>query len=109
MTDEDNKTANICAMVSVPFDKEIEMTLVSADGTAKFGSDYFQRSHHIVFTPGESQACVSITIADDDKCEADEWFSVKLSEPTIVGTYLLGRPKSCLVSIKDNESELELL
>ena len=109
VTDEDNRAANVCAMVSVPFNKEIAMTVVSADGTAELGSDIFESSHQIVFTPGESQGCVSIPVADDDECEVDEWFLLKLSEPTIAGTYFLGQPKSCLVSIKDNESEPEII
>ena len=108
MTDEHAKTANVCVTVSIPFNKEIAMPLVLADGTAELGSDFFERSHQIVFSPGESQACVSISIADDDECEVDEWFTVKLSEPTIARTYFLGQPKSCLVTIKDDESELKI-
>ena len=107
--DENITTANVCAMVSHPFNKEIVMPLALEDGTAELGSDFFESSYQIVFSPGESQACVSISIADDDECEVDEWFSLKLSEPTIAGTYLLGQPKSCLVSIKDNESELKII
>ena len=103
-TDEDDKTANVCAMVSVPFKKEIAMTMVLEDGTAELGSDFFESSNQLAFSPGESRACVSIPVADDDECEVDEWFSLKLSEPTIAGTYFLGQPKSCLVMIKDDES-----
>ena len=106
-TDEEKKTANVCANVSVPFKKEISMAIVLEEGTAELGNDFFESSNQLVFSPGESQACVSIPIADDDKCEVHEWFMLKLSEPTIAGTYFLGQPKSCLVLIKDNESELK--
>ena len=109
VTNEDNRTADVCAMVSVPFNKEITMTMLVADGTAELGSDFFGSSYQVAFSRGESQACVSIPIADDDECEVDELFSVSLSEPTIAGTYFLGQPKSCLVSIKDNESELKTI
>ena len=109
VTGEDNKTANVCAEVSVPFYEEITMAMVLVEGTAEFGSDFFENSHKIVFTSGESQACASISVADDDECEVDEWFLLKLSEPTIAGTYFLGQPRSCLISIKDNESELKII
>ena len=107
VTGEDNKAANVCAKVSVPFKKEISMALALANGTAELGSDFFESSNQLVFSPGESEACVSIPIANDDECEVDEWFMMKLSKPTIAGTYFLGQPKSCQVTIKDNESELK--
>ena len=74
-------------------------------GTADVDSDYFGSSHQVVFSPGESQACVSISIADDDECEVTESFLVKIAEPAIPGIYFLGHPKSCSAYINDNDSE----
>ena len=73
--------------------------------TADVDSDYFGSSHQVVFSPGEYQACVSISIADDDECEVTETFSVKLAEPTLPGTYFLGHTKSCFAHITDNDSK----
>ena len=104
MTVENNETATICTSVSVAFNEETPMTLLLKDGTAEVGSDYSGSSHQVVFISGELQACVSISIIDDDECEVTESFSVKLPDPAIVGTYILGQPATCSVSIKDNDS-----
>ena len=90
--------------MSVAFNEETTITLLLMDGTAQVGSDYSGSSHQVVFSPGQSQACVSIPVIDDDECEVTESFSVKLPDPAIVGSYILGQPKTCTVSIMDNDS-----
>ena len=108
MANENDEAVHVCATVSVPFKEKTAVTLLLMDETADVGLDYFGNYHQVVFSPGESQACVSIPVINDDKCEVTESFSVKLTEPTITGTYLIGQPKSCSVSIKDDESNLNL-
>ena len=104
VTSEDNETAAVCASVSVPLNEETTLTLLLMDGTAVVGSDYSGSSHQVVFSSGQSRACVSIPLADDDECEVTESFTVKLSDPSIVGSYFLGQPKTCTVSIEDDDS-----
>ena len=108
MVNETDEAVRVCATVSVPFGEKTAVTLLLMDGTAHVGLDYSGSIHQVVFSPGESEACVSIPIINDDRCEVTESFSVKLTEPSITGTYLLGEPKSCSVSIKDDESNCYL-
>ena len=104
MVNETNEAVRVCVTLSVPFGEKTAVTLLTMDETADVGLDYSRNFHQVVFSPGESQACVSIPIINDDRCEVTESFAVKLTEPSITGTYLLGEPKSCAVSIKDDES-----
>ena len=104
-TNEAEGTVSICVSASVPFIEKTKVTVLLADRTAEVGEDYTGTSHQVVFSPGETQACVSIPIEDDDECELTESFEVKLADPIIPGSYFLGQPMSCLAFIEDNERE----
>ena len=51
------------------------------DGTATAGSDYVAASGTLVFEPGSQTATITITLLGDTLFEADESFSVILSNP----------------------------
>ena len=100
---EGDKPISICLEVNYPFNAATFGTLHGSDGTAEVGSDYSGSSHRVVFSPGESQVCVSIPIADDDECEVTESFTVRLAESP---DFVPGQP-FCSVNIEDNDSEFK--
>ena len=101
LAQEGDMPTTICLQVNYPFNTNTFGTLYAIDGTAEVGSDYSKSSHTIVFSPGESQVCVSIHIADDDECEVTESFTVRLADSP---DFFPGQP-SCSVNIEDNDSE----
>lgn len=53
--------------------------LETIDGTAEAGSDYNPIRTVLIFEKGETHKSLDIGIIDDDICEPDEVFFVKLS------------------------------
>ena len=101
---EDDGAVNVCVYRSMPTEEKTAITLSLVGGTEVLGSGYFKSSYQVVFSPGESQACVSISIADDDECELTETFYVKLADPTRTRAYFRRQPWLCSVLIKDDDS-----
>lgn len=61
--------------------KPVTVRVASADGTAKAGSDYTAMSRVITIPAGERRAFVPVALKDDATVEADEDFTLTLSEP----------------------------
>lgn len=74
---------------------------VTADGTAKAGSDYLARGGTITFAPGETNQTIRIPILDDGAVEGNETIRLSLSPPQ-TGAILGTRTNATLV-IVDNE------
>ena len=70
---------------SVTLDKAsplpVTVSLATTDGTAAGGSDYKAFAGQLVFAPGEKRKQVMIAVAGDTEFEADETFSLGLSNP----------------------------
>ena len=70
---------------SVTLDKAsplpVTVSLATANGTAAGGSDYKAFAGQLVFAPGEKSKQVMIAVAGDTEFEADETFSLGLSNP----------------------------
>jgi hypothetical protein len=70
---------------SVTLDKAsplpVTVSLATANGTAAGGSDYKAFAGQLVFAPGEKSKKVMIAIAGDTEFEADETFTLGLSNP----------------------------
>ncbi len=62
-------------------DKAVTVRVTSADGTARTGSDYTGMSRTITIPVGERRTFVSLPLMDDATVEADEDFTLSLSEP----------------------------
>lgn len=63
--------------------------VATADGTAKVGDDYKAFTGTVTFNPGETSKKVIVEIVSDEFKEADEDFSLRLSDPvncTLSGT-----------------------
>lgn len=79
---------------------EARVTVATADGTAKAGSDYTALGPvELVFAPGETAKQVTLTLLDDVLAEGPESFQVELSNPVgaAIGT------GTATVSVTDNE------
>ena len=57
----------------------ITVSYSTANGTAVANSDYTAASGTLTFQPGETSRTISVSIKGDRKREADETFSVQLS------------------------------
>ena len=70
----------------------------TADGTAKAGQDYAEKSGTVTFGPGETSKQIKIAISADTANEADETFSVALSNASGAA---LAAPRTETVTIQD--------
>lgn len=82
--------------------KEVRVNFTTVDGTALSGSDYLSRSGTLVFMPGETAKSIAVTVIGDIVAEADETFSLNLSN---VSNAALGQSQST-ATIKDNRNPL---
>ncbi|GIV80624.1 MAG: hypothetical protein KatS3mg050_5018 [Litorilinea sp.] len=60
----------------------VSVDYATVDGTATAGSDYLATSGTLVFAAGETEKTISVSILGDVVDEADESFSLILSNPT---------------------------
>jgi subtilisin family serine protease len=74
------------------------------NGTAMAGSDYTAKSGTLSFSAGISTAYISVAITNDVLIESSETFRVMLSNPTGAN---LGVPNSAVVTIVDNDANIE--
>jgi hypothetical protein len=59
----------------------VAVQVATADGTALAGSDYVAVSTNLIFTPGVTQALVSVPILGDAQIEPDKTFQLCLANP----------------------------
>ena len=76
----------------------------AASGTAASGADFTDASGTVIFAAGETSKTVTVIITDDAEVEADETFTLELSNPTntVVGT------ASATATITDNDVPAEV-
>ena len=74
-------TASFTVTLSAPSGKEVSVDYATADGTAAAGSDFLPLSGTLVFLPGQVQRTVVVTVMGDALDEADEAFTLVLSNP----------------------------
>ena len=60
--------------------QEVSVSYATADGTAEAGSDYVSASGTVTFSPGETTKTVAVTVTGDDEAEANETFTLSLTE-----------------------------
>ena len=75
------KLATFTLTLSGPSVEAIAIRATTADGTATAGSDYNSVNTVVLFQPGVVTRIVDVQIIGDTALEADETFSVNLSEP----------------------------
>ena len=77
--DEDAGSFTFIVTLNPSSAQTVTVDYATSDGTATSGSDYTSDSGTLSFSPGSTSKNVSVTIADDDLDEADETFSLMLS------------------------------
>jgi hypothetical protein len=82
-------------------DGAVSVNLATSNGTATAGGDYTATNTTVQFANGETQKSVSIPILNDTLTEANETFSIALSNPT--GGATLGATSSATATIQDND------
>ena len=89
-----NRTGDISGAASVDF--------MTTDGTAVQTSDYNIASGTVTFGPGEASKSFNVFLTDDGYMEADETFTVSLSNPQ--GGFKVGGITVATVTITDNDA-----
>ncbi len=68
--------------LSAAYGQPVEVGYATVDGSATGGSDYQAVSGTLTFAPGETSKTITVLVNGDRVAEPNEWFSIKLSEPT---------------------------
>ena len=76
------KTLTFTATLSAASAKAVMVTATTADGTASAGSDYTSNTQMLMIPAGQTTASFEVTVSSDVLFEADENFSVNLSNPS---------------------------
>ncbi|MGM9500767.1 beta strand repeat-containing protein [Desertifilum tharense IPPAS B-1220] len=76
---EGDGTANFVLSLSAPSSSAIAVNYTTADGTAVSPNDFTATTGTVTFAPGTQSATVTVNIVDDNLNEADEIFTVNLS------------------------------
>ena len=84
--------------------QEVTVDFETVEGTAKEGEDFEAQSGTLVFAPGEIKQEINVPIVIDDGLEADEQFTVVLSNP--VNGYLKGNQQVATGTILNDDTEL---
>jgi uncharacterized protein YkwD len=78
------------------------VSYVTADGSARAGTDYLSTTGILSFAPGERKQTILVPILDDQATEPAEGFLVSLAAPS--GGTVLGFPSTLTVSIADDDA-----
>lgn len=98
--DEDAGTALVVISLDAPSGQPITLDIASADGTAVDGADYVGVSKTITLTAGTINQAFAVTLNDDDSDEADETFTLTLSNADHA---VIGTTDTTTVTILDND------
>lgn len=88
-----NSNMDFVLKLSVPATKEVSVRVVTKAGFAKAGEDFTAVDQKVIFSAGESQKTVSVSIVGDDLKEGVDDFQLLLSEPVncvIISNYATG-------------------
>ena len=77
----EGSTAEFVVRLSAVSGVAVTVDFETVDGTAKAGSDYTAASGRLTFTAGETAKTISVATLDDTVQEAEEGFTVVLSNP----------------------------
>ena len=86
-------------------DGRVSIDYATVDASATAGEDYLTQSGTLVFESGESRKTISIPILDDNFAEGTEEFGLAIDN--VRGNATLLAPRTALITIVDNEAELE--
>jgi hypothetical protein len=78
----------------------------TGDITARAGYDYVATNGTLTFDPGDTFESFKVNTIDDEDKEPNELLRINLSNPTNAS---LGIPKTSILTIKDNDGDVEVL
>ena len=84
--------------------QEVTVDYETVQGSAKAGEDFEAQAGTLVFAPGELIQVISVPIVIDEALEADESFTVVLSNP--VNGYLKGNQQEATGTILNDDTDL---
>jgi len=96
--DEDAGTAALTVTRQGDRGGTASVSYATADGTARAGQDYTAKTGTVTFAPGETSKQIRIAVSADNVNEADEVFSVTLSNAS---GGALAAPRIATVTIQD--------
>lgn len=79
--DGGQKLATFTVTLSKPAAGPVSLSYATGDGTAKAGTDYAAASGTLAFAAGETSRTVTVAVLGDTAVEANETFSLLLSNP----------------------------
>ena len=79
---EEGGTAEFAVTLSRAADRAVTVTYRTVDGAAVAGSDYRSTSGTLRFETGETAQTIAVAVLDDETAEAEEGFTVRLSDPS---------------------------
>lgn len=82
---EINGTQQFTVTLTPPQAYSVAVNYYTSDNTASDGIDYIPSACTLTFLPGETSKSVSINIIDDGLIETNEFYTLNLSNPEIVG------------------------
>jgi Calx-beta domain-containing protein/Big-like domain-containing protein len=94
-------TVSLIVMLSAPVSQPVRVSFATLDGTATEGEDYEKASGVIEFAPGELSRSIELHIIGDTFPEADETFSLFLSDPV---NATIDIPSAAIVIVNDDQA-----
>ena len=100
MVDEGDGTAEFTVTLDVASGETVTVGYATSNGTAEAGSDYTAKSGTLTIAAGQTSKDIEVVLADDSLSEADEDFTLTLSNASNAGIDV----GTATATITDNES-----
>ena len=100
---ENTGLLTLSVRLNAPSSVPVSVDYTTVDGSANAGGDFTAARGTLTFAPGDTSESFTVTVNDDTQAEANEAFSVQLSNPVNAG---LGSPASETVTIYANDAVL---
>jgi hypothetical protein len=97
------KSGLVTVRLSAATTKAVTVQYVTADGTARSGSDYTRTTGLLSFAAGETSKTVTIPVTGDTLAEADETFTLRFSAPV---NATLGTSSAVVTILNDDAAAL---
>lgn len=79
VVEEEDGVATFTVSLSQAFDEETTLTYETVSGSALAGQDFEAASGSLIFSAGQTEATVAVTLLDDGLAEATESFGLKVT------------------------------
>ena len=101
--DNGNKNLIFIVTSSTTSDTDITVSYGTANGTATAGEDYTAKNGEVTIPSGNATATIDIEINGDTKSEANETFTITLSNPQGAGATIDSNKETATGTIEDDD------